>query len=404
MQDEIVVVTTTDTAYLLYCYVLVHSIIKTAKSDKAYRIFILVAGVSQEECGKLEKLSSGHISVECIDVIGVAKRFDLRETEQFPISIYYRFFIPLILPEYKKVLYLDADMCVLHDIADLYGTELGEAVMGTVNDIPCRHLEEHDKEIGGLDCRKTFNSGVLLMDTEAFEREKIREKCMVLLLEDYKEKERKLIYPDNDALNLVLYQKCKALNGAWNFQVQYMWKTEEIFEEYREGYKKVSRKPFILHYTGKYKPWLAPDRPMADVFWKLAKETAIYDEIVFKLLVEAQREREARDDCRTFRFPYPQVPYGSKIAIYGAGKVGQAFYSLMAFSRYAEVALWVDQKHKDLSADLPVEAPCQLELRREEYQYLIVAIEKEEIADEVIAQLCPEIMSSKKIVWNQYRK
>lgn len=405
MGKEVVVVTTADTAYFLYCYVSIFSIIKMADPSKVYKIFILVTGLSKNDCKKLERLSSECIFVECIDIANIVKGFDIRETDQFPVSVYYRLFIPLIFPGYKKVLYLDADTCVLRDIAELYETNLDGHVMGVVHDIPCEHLETHDREIGGLDCSKTFNSGVLLIDLEAFERERIRDKCMELLLEDYKNKERKLIYPDNDVLNLVLYEKCKILDGAWNFQVQYMWKINEIFERYREDYKEISYQPYILHYTGKFKPWSDPDLPMANIFWKLAQQTSIYNEMIFKLLIEAKKLRESVEDCKLFTFPYEKVPYGSQIAIYGAGMVGQAFYTLMQFSRYAEVTLWVDQNHKKLSSYIPVEDPGAVLQQENAYEYIVVAIDKKETADEVIKELLYQKKELKeKIIWTPYKK
>lgn len=404
MQKEIVVVTTTDEDYLLNCYVSIFSIIKVADPKNIYRIFVLVTGIFQEDCKKLERLSLNYIFVKCIDITNIIEKFDLRETEQFPISIYYRFFIPLIFPEYKKALYLDADTCTLRDVAELYNTDLEEHVMGVVHDVPCEHLKIHDNEIGGMDCRKTFNSGVLLIDLEEFEKKKVREKCMELLFEDYKNKERKLIYPDNDVLNIVLYEKCKILDDAWNFQVQYMWKQQEILGEYKKNYQKASHRPYILHYTGRFKPWSNPDLPMANIFWKLAKETPVYDEIVYKLLVEAKMIRERVETCKMFTFPYFQIPYGSKIAIYAAGKVGQAFYTLMQFSHYADVVLWVDQNYKKLSNDFPVYDPQLLLSREEDYQYLIVAIDKKEIANEILAELYRLSIPKEKIVWVPYRK
>lgn len=404
MNKEIIVVTVTDASYLLNCYISVYSIIKMTNTNNIYKIFILTTDVSPADARKLESLSSKHVYVKCLDIISIVKKYDLRETKQFPISVYYRFFIPIILSEYKKVLYLDADTCVLRDIAELYETDLEGCVMGVVHDIPCEHLRTHDLEIGGLDCSKTFNSGVLLIDSELFEQERIREKCMMLLLKDYREKERKLIYPDNDTLNLILYEKCKILNDAWNFQVQYMWKIEEIFKEYQENYKKISQKPYILHYTGKFKPWSDPDLPMADVFWKLAKETVVYEDIVFQLLLQAKRFRERIEGMQIFNFPYAKIPYGSKIAIYAAGKVGQAFYFLMQISCYAKVVMWVDQNFEEMSAEYPVEPPQSLLLKESEYQYVLVAIENKDIAHIILGELYLQQIPKEKIVWEQYKR
>ena len=114
-------------------------------------------------------------------------------------------FIPLILPQCDKVLYLDSDMVILDDVAKIYDTDMEGKPSAAVPDVFSSILQEHSVEIGNLDYKKTFNAGVLLMDTKKFEEEKIREKCLRLLEEDYNRKIRKLIFADQDALNLVLY-------------------------------------------------------------------------------------------------------------------------------------------------------------------------------------------------------
>lgn len=291
MKKIIPIVTTTDSSYILNCYVAIFSIIKASNKENFYKIYVLVTELSQENINLLESLSQENVLVKCKDIYHIVKDAGLQQVLHFPIHTYYRMFIPLVFPEYKKIVYLDSDLCVLRDIAELFAYDLDGSAVGVVRDIPCPHLDWHDKELGEFSCEKTFNSGVLLMDTEVFEQEAVREKCLQILLEDYEREERKLIYADNDALNMVLYEKCMILDDKWNFQWQYLKNTEIIFDAYRERYLKTAQNPYIVHFAGKIKPWTHPDYPMANVFWDFAEQTKIYKKIIFKNIMNLQKEK-----------------------------------------------------------------------------------------------------------------
>lgn len=404
MQKTIPIVMATDEAFLLNCYVTVYSVIKAAASDRLYEIFIFVSDLSEADCKKLESLSTENKRVKCVDITHITSQIDLRRVGPFSIQTYYRLFIPLLLPGYEKVLYLDADMCVLRDVSELYDVDLEGHICGVVRDVPCPHLERHDYKIGRMDCRNTFNAGLLLVDVNAFEKEHVRDKCLILLHRDYERGERQLIYPDNDALNLVLYNRCKWLPDSWNFQWQYLWRPEEIYEDFRERYQTASRNPDIIHYAGGKKPWTDPDLPMAEIFWSMAVETPVWNEIIIRTMKEAKSWREGIQSYHTFTFPYGQIPYQSRIAIYGAGKVGQAFYRQMCISEYVQIALWVDKSYEKLREKYPVEPPAALADRQDQYDYILISIEDERVSEEVTEQLLKMGIGKEKIVWAQYKR
>lgn len=84
---------------------------------------------------------------------------------RFTFAMYYRFFIPYVLPqEIKKAIFLDADMIVNLDIAELYQIDLGEKVLGVVPN----HTQRINSSSGNLNY---FNSGMLLMNIPAFRSE-----------------------------------------------------------------------------------------------------------------------------------------------------------------------------------------------------------------------------------------
>lgn len=389
-------------SYSIYCYIAIYSLIKNAKKDYFYHIYVFETNISNNNCKMLESLSNEKVRVECVDISKYTLNVNLKESLHLSVETYYRLFIPCILPQYEKILYLDSDMCILSDVAELYECSLDGYAVGAAPDLHCYPLRKHSEEIGGLDCRKTFNAGVLIIDTLKFEEQKIREKCLALLEQDYQREERKLIFADQDALNVVLYENYCVLDKRWNYQSQYLWRIEEIFEESRQEYVSDKDKAFIMHFAGDRKPWKYPDLPKSDVFWQYAKEIPEFKKLISNITADI-REDEERFRCfESFQFPYGQVPFQSKVAIYAAGTVGRAFYGQLKASKYADLVLWVDKDWEKTDAKLGVESIGRI--TEVEYDYLIIAIDSGRIANQIKEALLQMQVPEHKIVWDEYRK
>jgi lipopolysaccharide biosynthesis glycosyltransferase len=398
-KPEIPIVFATNIKYTTYCYVAIYSLIKNIKSDYFYHIYIFETDLGDENKQMLESLSCQNVKVECMNVSEYTSKVQLQGSLYLSIETYYRLFIPCVLPQYEKILYLDSDMCILSDVAELYECDLQGYAIGAVKDELCHSLEYHAQTLGNLDCRKTFNAGVLLIDTARFEAEKIREKCLALLAEDYQREERKLILADQDALNIVLYENYCVLDKKWNYQPQYLCRTEEIFEEALEDYISAQEAAYIMHFASAYKPWTYPELPQSDVFWHYAQETPIYMKILTMELTNVDR---ARFYFKDYQFPYGKIPGQSKVALYAAGKVGETFYHQLRISDYAQLVLWVDSDWQNKNRMYGVEAVEKVV--EVEYDYLIIAIESESIAGQIKDKLLELGVPSDKIVWEEYRK
>lgn len=389
-------------SYSIYCYTAIYSVIKNAGKDYFYHIYVFQTNISDDNCKMLESLSAGNIKVECVDISKYTFHVHLKESLHLSIETYYRLFIPCILPQYEKILYLDSDMCILSDVAELYECNLDGYAVGAALDIPCNPLKFHAKDLGGLDYKKNFNAGVLVIDTVKFEENKIREKCLALLEQDYQREERKLIFADQDALNIVLYENHFILDKRWNYQPQYLWRLQEVLEEFRQEYVEDQDKAFIMHFAGDRKPWKYPDLPKSNVFWEYAKEIPEFEKIISCIMKDV-RESEEKFKCfESFQFPYTQVPFRSKVVIYAAGMVGKAFYGQLRASKYADLVLWVDQDWKKIDAKLGVQAVERI--TDTEYDYVIIAIDNEVIADKISKTLLQMNVLQSKIVWEEYRK
>ena len=399
MSKQVTVAFSVNNDYVYYGYLAIYSLIKRANSITQYNIVVFVNNLKDKNISLLESLSNNNIIVECIDISGFLAQVHLEESLHLSIETYYRLFIPLVLPHAERVLYLDSDLVVLEDILELYFTDMCGKAVAVVPDVFCGILKRHSQEIGNLDYKNTFNAGVLLMDTRRFEEEHIRDKCLNLLEEDYKRKERKLIFADQDALNIVLYNSVTFLDSKWNCQYQYAWRVDEVDEEYRKQYLEDLDHAAIIHYAGTNKPWMFPLLPKADIFWNIAKETPVFLELL-ETVIETSKKGAMCVPRKRYLFPFELIPYNSKVGLYGAGRIGQEFYSQIKESMYAEITIWVDRNADELADEFNVKTIDSID--NSLFDYIVIAVKNSKAANEIRELLLNKGVDKRKIVWKHY--
>jgi hypothetical protein len=155
-------------------------------------------------------------------------------------------------PGYERLLYIDADTRIIGPLAPLFGLDLRGNTVGMVEDCG-RYLRDATAKPGwddyraslGLDTAKPYyNAGVLLIDSAAWRAEN----CWRRLLEFITAREGKLIFMDQDALNVVCAGRIAQFSPRWNFVTHYLGLGVEATVE-----------PRILHYADILKPWRDPE-------------------------------------------------------------------------------------------------------------------------------------------------
>ena len=173
------------------------------------------------------------------------------------------------LPELDKVLYMDSDVMVLHDLNQLYQTDISGQYLAAVKDpswfFENMHVVELNLEQRGF----YFNSGVMLMNLQ-----KIREDNLVAKLEDYTNNNFRT-YMDQDALNVVVGDKVALLpfeNNAMNFFFKHvdLAKMGEFYGREWKTYEEVFAPATIVHFASSQKP-LGTVVPKTDFFYMLQK-------------------------------------------------------------------------------------------------------------------------------------
>jgi len=157
-------------------------------------------------------------------------------------AVYYRLLFPQLVPaDIGRLLYIDTDTLVLNDLRELYEHQLHYHPVGAVYD---NYVINHP-EIGIEGTGNYFNSGVLLMDLQAWKEQKISEKAFDFL-NNFPEK---IVYVDQDALNVVLKDNWKKMAFKYNLLFSYISQTLPLSEQ-----KDFLKDKVILHFTLQ-RPW-----------------------------------------------------------------------------------------------------------------------------------------------------
>ncbi len=153
-------------------------------------------------------------------------------------AAYARLFLPEVLPEVEKVIWLDADTLVLEDLCFLWNTELDDALVAAVPDdfIDAAEIAATASRMG-----EYFNSGVMVINLALWRVEQVLPRIRALMLSP------DLICEDQSVLNLICAGRVRRLDQKWNYHAS-------RFFEYPAANRYVS--PAILHFCGQRKPWV----------------------------------------------------------------------------------------------------------------------------------------------------
>jgi lipopolysaccharide biosynthesis glycosyltransferase len=185
---------------------------------------------------------------------------------------YLRLLVPDLLPAaLEKVIYLDADVVVLGDIADLWDEPLGERALLAVRDrigvVDSPMGLPNYQELGISAGAKYFNSGVLVFNLRRWRNEGLAARILSYLGEHSNE----LQWADQDGLNAVLFDDWGELEFRWNWQI--VPDAKRALAAGCWGLELTEKS--IVHFVTSAKPWLPGSRyPERRLFYHYLDMTA----------------------------------------------------------------------------------------------------------------------------------
>lgn len=184
---------------------------------------------------------------------------------------YARLMAGSLFPQYGRIVYLDADVLLAGDVAELYFSDLRGASVAAAGDglalwsIEKGTMHPHLEYIGNyLSSPLSYcNSGVLVLDLDQMRRRNLEHR----LLQWLRSRPEPFPYPDQDILNIALHGDITPLPPEWNFQfLSWTWdeeRTRLLRGTEFENVPSIScgRSWKLLHMVGPEKPWRLPDAP-----------------------------------------------------------------------------------------------------------------------------------------------
>jgi len=250
---------------------------------------------------KHDKVFSGSLESDVFEV-----RFSLIENpyghlspkDHITAAMYIRLRLPVLLQDVHRLIYLDTDVIVLTDITPLHDTDLRGRALAATLDYPLLTEAQRDganlkylKEVVKLTNWKTyFNSGVLVMDLDAF-----RKKNLAATAEGFiAGMEQEISHPDQDALNHALDGEFVRLDPRWN---RHAFRGDEYASNPDADFADVElwkSDPWIVHYCSCAKPWNphAPTTQFDRQFWLEAAECEALPLLVDDYLKRCEQRAE----------------------------------------------------------------------------------------------------------------
>ena len=264
------------------------SILEHASSNKNYDMVVLTTGINDENKVKLLSMIATYpnFSLRFVDVSPYIYGYnfylesDISNTK-YSSEIYFRVLAPAIMSEYKYVIFLDADLIVLDDIAKLLDYDFHDKMIAAVRDyegIANCYANNYERtkyrisEIGITNFDDYFISGVIVLNIDAFNaRFSSKDLLDLAISKNWKQY-------DQDLLNYLCKDSVKIIDANWDFVEDiggfYSSMPARLFEEYLKS----EENPKIIHYSGARKPWKRQSK-YSQIFWDYARLSPFENEL-----------------------------------------------------------------------------------------------------------------------------
>ncbi|ORU00537.1 hypothetical protein D081_1060 [Anaerovibrio sp. JC8] len=100
--------------------------------------------------------------------------------------------------------------------------------------------------------------------------------------------------------------------------------------------------------------------------------------------IDTLKKRVAELELRVFRHSMEEkIPKGAKVAVFGAGSIGRQVYASLLNCKHCDVVAWVDNAYEHFGGE--ISDPNKLMSKK--IDYILVAVAKERMRDEIFMQL-----------------
>lgn len=326
---DISIVISSSDEYSIYIPVLLNALKINSNQEYKYNIYVLDSGISKSSQMVISDYvnSLNNFFIKYIDVNYYVEKYkDLWYIcAHFSVATYIRFFIPELIPDLNKVLYLDLDLYVKGDVSELFNIDIGENTVGAAVDA-CYERETYYDKNNLVDYNKNivcypidykvFNAGVLLVNLKKWRELNITEKFISRLREIKTPRVLDQCILNSVFCNGLVYDLPAQWNYQWHADVESIpyptisQKMNEVIDAYRTAKHQIK----IIHYTTPTKPWniycKAPSSPdyysleteFSSLWWEHARNTPFYEKIIMLNILKLEENLKKLDPPNLFNY------------------------------------------------------------------------------------------------------
>ena len=255
MERRISVLMAIDENYAAPLFVTVASLLENLRPGVGLDLYLMGSNLSPQTRSELEGAWDDRVRVHWTPL-------DTRKVEPLrgyghtsSPAAYFRLMAGSSLPAYvSKVIYLDADLFIRNNIVKIWEHDMQGKIVLAVQDSYIQSLPARappTREQGDVE-QPYFNSGVMVIDLEAWRVAGIEQCC----LDAASHLQHRTKWLDQHLLNLCLAGRWAALPPVWNRQFSL-----HLFPDWRcspydeQEFQEARNQPAIIHFCAKTKPW-----------------------------------------------------------------------------------------------------------------------------------------------------
>ncbi len=292
--NSINIVLSSSDYYVPYLYVTIFSFLEYKSDNDIYNIIILTADISKNNIELLKQLESikKNVYITIYDVGSLISDYSFKANNHISVETFYRLFIPYIFKNFDKIIFLDSDLIIKRNIADILKESNFNYTINATRDpdyisqyYSIEKVNKYTDDIIKLsEVENYFQAGVLVFNIKLFNQKYSLEKLL-----NYASS-REFIYLDQDVMNHFFEDDIFHINMKWNVMSNCadirllnirLFAPKSIYNQYLEARKE----PYIIHYAGYAKPWDRPEDDFANDFWEVARKTYVYEIILKRLML-----------------------------------------------------------------------------------------------------------------------
>jgi lipopolysaccharide biosynthesis glycosyltransferase len=256
-----------DKNYIQHLAVALESLFKN--NDFIINVYVLFDGLNKNDIYNLDIIAKRYQQSITYHKVNIERFSGFKENFHFTKAMYFRLLIPDILDaDVQSAIYIDSDVVINGNIKYLFELDLEDNKLAAVGNPDFSAIERLKLKINTI----YFDSGLLVFNLDIWRKENIHKKIIKYI----KNNPEKLLYPDNDALNIIIDGDFLEISPRFSLQSNYIdCKICDFtyFEKF-ESLQEIFQNPVVIQYAGSSKPWhyLSNDH-YRKLYWKYLKDT-----------------------------------------------------------------------------------------------------------------------------------